>query len=44
VVRFVADADYDDIRAMDLLARDAGLEGFGPLAGCESSSEEKESG
>jgi ABC-type phosphate/phosphonate transport system substrate-binding protein len=40
----VADADYDDIRAMDSLARDAGLEGFGSLGGCEPSSEEKESG
>jgi phosphonate transport system substrate-binding protein len=35
----VADADYDDVRAMALLARD--LEGFGPLVGCEPSSEEE---
>jgi ABC-type phosphate/phosphonate transport system substrate-binding protein len=40
----VADADYDDIRAMEVLARDAGMEGFGSLGGCERSSEEKESG
>ena len=40
----VADADYDDIRAMDVMARDAGMEGFGSLGGCDLSSEEKESG
>ena len=40
----VADSDYDDIRAMALMAREAGLEGFGPPVGCDGSSEEKESG
>lgn len=29
----VTDVDYDDIRAMALLAQDAGLEGFGPPGG-----------
>ena len=40
----VADSDYDDIRAMALMAQDAGLEGFGPTLGCEGSSEKEESG
>lgn len=35
----VGDADYDDIRAMESLTREAGLEGFGPVRGCEPSSE-----
>ena len=39
----MADSDYDDIRAMALMAHDAGLDGFGPAAGCEASSKEKES-
>lgn len=40
----VADSNYDDIRAMVLMAREAGLEGFGPAVGSRRSSEEKESG
>jgi ABC-type phosphate/phosphonate transport system substrate-binding protein len=40
----VADSHYDDIRAMALMARGAGLEGFGPALGCGRPSEEKESG
>jgi phosphonate transport system substrate-binding protein len=40
----VVDSDYDDIRAMALMAQDAGLEGFGPPVGYGESSKEKESG
>lgn len=40
----VAASDYDDIRAMALMARGAGLEGFGPALCCARSSEERESG